>query len=107
MFLNLEKYKGIHPGKVLEQELKKRNIGQRPFALSIEEHPQSLNAILKGKRGMNTGLSIKIEKKLALEEGTLMTLQVFYDIKVEKQKQDGSEHPSFSIIRRILFWDTS
>jgi len=43
-----EKYKGIHPGKVLEQELKKRNISQRPFAQSIEEHPQSLNAILKG-----------------------------------------------------------
>ncbi|PZR27327.1 MAG: plasmid maintenance system antidote protein [Citrobacter freundii] len=104
---NLEKYKGIHPGKVLEQELKKRKISQRPFAQSIDEHPQSLNAILKGKRGMNTALSLKIEKQLALEEGTLMTLQVFYDIKVEKQKQGESDHPSYAVIRRILFWDTT
>ncbi len=103
---NFDKYKGIHPGKVLEQELKKRNISQRPFAQSIEEHPQSLNAILKGKRGMNTALSLKIEKQLALKEGTLMTLQVFYDIKVEKQRQGESDHPSYSIIRKILFWDT-
>lgn len=40
-----EKYKGIHPGIVLDRELKKRAIRQRPFALSLKEHPQSFNAI--------------------------------------------------------------
>jgi plasmid maintenance system antidote protein VapI len=101
-----EKYKGIHPGVVIDRELKKRKLAQRPFALSIFEHPQSLNAITKGKRGMNTALSLKIEKALGLEEGTLMTLQIYYDIKMEKQKHNISAHPDFSIIRKQLFWDT-
>ena len=39
----LLKYKGIHPGIVLEREFKKRSLKQRPFAIAINEHPQTLN----------------------------------------------------------------
>jgi plasmid maintenance system antidote protein VapI len=107
MFEHFEKYKGIHPGAILERELGKRQLPQRRFALSIHEHPQSLNAITKGKRGMNTSLALKIEKELGWEEGVLMMLQVFYDIKVEKERQHNAvQHPNLSIIRKALFWDT-
>jgi plasmid maintenance system antidote protein VapI len=44
MIKRFEKYKGIHPGIILERELKKRAIKQRPFALSLDEHPQTFNA---------------------------------------------------------------
>lgn len=71
---NLLKYKGIHPGIVLKRELDKRAIKQRPFALSLQEHPQTLNAIIKGKRTLNTALALKIEEKLDLQEGTLAIL---------------------------------
>src|SRR5688572_28557796 len=57
---NFLDYKGIHPGIVLKRELEKRSLKQRPFALSIEEHPQTLNAITKGKRNMYTALALKI-----------------------------------------------
>jgi plasmid maintenance system antidote protein VapI len=77
-----------------------------PFALSINEYPQTLGAITKGKRGMNTALALKIERALGLEEGYLMILQVFYEIKEEKRRQHGNDHPDFSRIRRGLFWDT-
>lgn len=69
MNIYIEKYKGIHPGIILEREFKKRGLQQRPFALSIGEHPQTLNAITKGKRKLNTALALKIEEKLGLEEG--------------------------------------
>lgn len=98
--------KGIHPGKVLERKLKERKLAKRRFALSINEHPQTLGAITKGKRGMNTPLALKIERALDLEEGYLMMLQVFYDIKKEKRRQHENHHPDFSRIRRGLFWDT-
>ena len=101
-----DRYKGIHPGAVIARELKKRKLLQRPFAISIAEHPQTLNAIIKGKRGVNTALALKIEKALDLEEGALMVLQVYYDIRAEKQKSEIAAHPDFSIIRKILFWDT-
>lgn len=101
----LEKYKGIHPGIILDRELKKRALQQRPFALSIGEHPQTLNAITKGKRKLNTALALKIEEKLGLEEGTLAVLQTYFDINVEKSKLKQIS-PNLYKLRKSLFWDT-
>ena len=97
--------KGIHPGFVLERELEKRQIRKGSFALQIQEYPQTLSTITKGKRDMNIGLALKIEHVLGIEEGFFMILQVYYDIEQEKKKQN-SEQPNLSIIRSILFWDT-
>jgi plasmid maintenance system antidote protein VapI len=101
-----EKYKGIHPGLILERELKKRNLKKGPFALSLKEYPQALNDITKGKRGLTPSLSLKIDAALGLEEGTMLILQAHHDIKKEKQKVNLGIHPNFSILRKILFWDT-
>ena len=98
--------RGIHPGFILDRKLKERKLRKRPFALSINEHPQTLSAITKGKRSINTPLALKIENALGLEEGYLMTLQVFYDIKEEKRKQQQHARPDLSLIRPGLFWDT-
>ena len=97
--------KGIHPGFVLERELEKRQIRKGSFALQIQEYPQTLSTITKGKRDMNIGLALKIEHILGIEEGFFMILQVYYDIALEKKKQNSC-HPNLSIIRPILFWDT-
>lgn len=97
--------KGVHPGKFVNRELKNREYNQRRFAISINEHPQTLNAIINGRRSMNTELSLKIEKDLNLEEGFLMTLQVFYDIKIANKKNQAT--PNLSIIRKVTFWDTT
>src|SRR5690606_25937455 len=99
------KYKGIHPGIVLDRELKKRSIKQRPFALSLGEHPQTFNAITKGKRGISTALALKIERELGLEEGTLVILQAYYNILKIKKKEIKST-PDLSILSKALFWDT-
>lgn len=91
---------------VVERELKKRHLGKSRFAISIQEYPQTFSAITSGKRGMNTRLALKIEKALGMEEGYLMVLQAYYDIKKVKQKEDSNRHPDFSKLRRVLFWDT-
>lgn len=97
--------KGIHPGIVLERELEKRKLAKGRFALSLQEFPQTLVAITKGKRKMNTNLSLKIEKALGIEEGYFMILQVYYDIEEEKRKQN-TRHPDLTKLRPVLFWDT-
>ncbi|MGM8362450.1 helix-turn-helix transcriptional regulator [Flavobacterium sp. ARAG 55.4] len=101
----IEKYKGIHPGIILERLLKKKAISQRPFALSIGEHPQTLNAITKGKRKLNIALALKIEEKLSLEEGSLALLQTYFDINDEKSKTKQNT-PDLTLLRKSLFWDT-
>ena len=105
VFGKFGKYKGIHPGAVIGRELKKRNLSQRSFAISLSEHPQSFNTIIKGKVKLNTDLALKIEHALGLEEGALLMLQMFYDINEEKRKEAPEQHPDFSILRKNLFWD--
>jgi plasmid maintenance system antidote protein VapI len=97
--------KGIHPGLILERELKKRHLKKGPFAISLDEYPQTLVSITKGKRRMNTNLALKIENALEIEEGYFMTLQLYYDIAEIKRRQPGLQ-PDLSKLRHILFWDT-
>lgn len=103
---DISTFKGLHPGIVLERELKRRKLGKGRFAISVNEFPQTLVAITKARRKMNTALAMKIEEALGLEEGYLMTLQVFYDIKEEKRKQRQNNHPNLASLRPVLFWDT-
>jgi antitoxin HigA-1 len=97
--------KGVHPGYILERELRERHLRKGQFALSLQEYPQTLVSITKGKRKMNTNLALKIENALGIEEGYFMTLQVYYDIEEEKRRQN-TEHPDLTKLRRVLFWDT-
>ncbi len=98
--------KGIHPGIILERELKKRNLTKVYFANSIGEYPQTLVAVIKGRRKMNPALSLKIEKALDMEEGYFMVLQAYYDIKQEKKRRNENFHPDLSKFRPVVFWDT-
>ncbi len=104
MIQELTPVRGTHPGKIVEKELKNRKIRQNTFAASIDEYPQTLVAIIKGKRRMNTSLALKIEAALGFEEGYLMVLQVFFDIREEKRKL-SKKPPSMKILRPVLFWD--
>jgi addiction module HigA family antidote len=102
---NLNILKGLHPGLVIERELKKQKLRKNSFALKLQEYPQTLTAITKGRRGITTSLALKIEKTLGFDEGFLMMLQVYFDIEVEKKKQIKNT-PNLKLIRPVLFWDT-
>lgn len=102
----IEKYKGIHPGFILDRELKKRKLKKGPFALSLKEYPQVLGAITKGKRGITPELSLKIDHALGLEEGTMLVLQAHHEIKQVKQNSIYDIHPDLTVLRKALFWDT-
>lgn len=98
--------RGIHPGIFVEKELKKRKIPSGRFAIAIGEFPQTLSAIINGRRSMNLTLSLKIERELGYEEGFLMSLQLYYDIKILKQKESAGHKPDLSKFRKVIFWDT-
>jgi len=76
----LNTIKGIHPGRIVDRELRKRNLTKGKFALSLNEYPQTFGSILLGNRKMNVPLSLKIEKEFGFEEGFLMMLQMYFDI---------------------------
>jgi len=102
----LEILKGIHPGVLIEKDLKKKKLPSGRFAIAINEFPQTLSAIINGRRSMNLPLSLKIEKELGYDEGFLMTLQLYHDIKILKQKESAKHKPDLSKFRKVIFWDT-
>lgn len=97
--------KGVHPGKVIERELKKRNITQRHLAEETGIPYQTINAIIGGKRNLTTAQALKIEPILQYEEGFLLILQSFYEIKQHKDKLLADQYPTPPNIRKSLFWD--
>jgi antitoxin HigA-1 len=107
---NISIIKGVHPGIILERELKRRKLPKGRFALEVNEYPQTVVAVTKGKRRMTPALALKAEKALGLEEGYFLTLQVWYDIKKEKSGRGdpcGRTNPrGRPNLRPALFWDT-
>jgi addiction module HigA family antidote len=98
--------KGVHPGKLIERDLKKKCITQRSLATETGITYQTINAIIAGRRNLTTEQALKIESVLGYEEGFLSILQSFYDIKQYKDKEFANLYPKIPKVRRILFWDT-
>jgi addiction module HigA family antidote len=103
---NIEPYKGIHPGRIIDRELKKRGASQRSFAAEIGEHSQNLNAVITGRRRLTTEMAVRLEDALGLGEGFLLTLQAYYDIAEFKRREASTSILGRPDIRRGLFWDT-
>lgn len=103
---NITLFRGIHPGIILERELRERNIPKRRIALSIGEYPQLLGDITKGKRRINPSLSIRLGDALGIDVCFFSVLQAYYDIEQQKKKQTQNVHPNLKLLRPVLFWDT-
>lgn len=98
-------FKGIHPGKIIEREIRKQKITQRGLAEKIGEHSQTLNAVIKGHRALTVEMAVKIEDTFGYEEGMLLTLQAYYDIAQYRIKKAQESVKGVPNISRILFWD--
>lgn len=107
MLPEIAKIKGVHPGAVLSRELKRRGLESKQFALSLGEYPQTINAISRGRRGINPALSIKLGHALGVDSAYFMLLQAYYEVEKEhKELLKTQSKPDLSKIRSILFWDT-
>ena len=106
MKCNIDTYKGILPGKIINRRLKGLNLSQRALARNIGEHSQSINAVIMGRRPLTTELAIKIERALGYDEGFLLALQAYYNIAEYKRKEASFSVTGVPDIRKILFWDT-
>ena len=101
----IEIIKGIHPGKFIERELKKRNLTQRMLAEETAIPFQTINAIIAGRRNLTTDQALKIDKTLGFEDGFLAILQTHYDIKRCKDRELANFYTEAPRIRKSLFWD--
>lgn len=100
-----KRVKGIHPGAILKRELKRRSIKAVVLANSIDEYPQTINAITKEKRGINPKLSIKLGNYFNIEKDYFILLQASFEVKSAIQK--SYVNPLIDKVRNSIFWDTN
>ena len=106
MLPELSKIKGVHPGAILKRELKIQNLKSSELARCINEHKQTISAIINKRRDINPKLSIKLSKQFDVDEDYFMLLQSSYDVKKEI-KLELKHTPDLTVIREVLFWDTT
>ncbi|WP_045079479.1 HigA family addiction module antitoxin [Aequorivita vladivostokensis] len=106
MLPKIAKIKGVHPGLILEREIRRNNIKSSQLALAINEHKQTISAIVNQRRGINPELSIKLADYFRTEDDYFMMLQASYEVKT-KLAQTSKETPNLNNIRKVLFWDTT
>ena len=107
MLPKIEQIKGVHPGYILERELRERRLTKKAFAASIGEYEQVIGEVTKRRRRINPVLSLKIDKALDTPQlGYFMLLQTYYDLVLAEKELNSNIHPDLSKFRKILFWDT-
>ncbi len=101
-----KKIKGIHPGAILKRELQKRKIKSIELAKSIGEYPQTINAVLKERRGINPKLSIKLGKFFGVDNDYFMILQASYEVNLIEKANMYFDVSLSGKVRKAIFWDT-
>ncbi len=106
MIPEIDKIKGIHPGAVLRRELKHRRIKGKDFAARINEHAQTISAILNERRNINPKLSIKLGQELGVDNDYFEILQAYHNVKIAESDVVHRKTPNLKNFRKTLFWDT-
>lgn len=68
----------VHPGEVLQEELKSRGLLQNAFATRIGMQPSHLSALIHGKRNVTPAIAKKLERELGIAAQVWMNLQNLY-----------------------------
>lgn len=70
----------VHPGSILQEELKARGITQKDFANKIGMEPSHLSALIHGVRNITVTLAAKLEAGLGIPASQWLNLQTNYNL---------------------------
>jgi len=96
---NLMPYEPVHPGELLKDEIKYREISQRKLSAEIGICYSVLNEILNCKRPVSAEFAILIEAALGIEANMLIRMQTDYNMQVARKNRIIINR--FNEIRRI------
>jgi antitoxin HigA-1 len=76
----------LHPGEILNDELKSREIKKIAFAEQIGMTAGHLSELLHVRRNMSAATAIKLEKLFDIPAEYWMRVQMHYDLFIERNK---------------------
>jgi len=100
MLPDFSKIKGLHPSFVLKKAMHDKGIKAIELAEALQEHKQTISAILNERRSITPALSVKLADYFKLPEDYFMLLQSSYDVKKVMQTQNS---PNLKNFRKVLF----
>lgn len=77
---NIVPFAAVHPGELIRDELKERDMTQKQLAEIIGMPAPVLNDIIKGRRNINTETAILLQDVFGIEARLWLSLQNQYDI---------------------------
>ena len=103
-------FRAVHPGEVLNDELKERGIKQKDLASKMGILPSHLNELIKGKRSFTVTIAMALEKELGIPYDFWMRMQYGYEHdclviaqrEVEKQQSSRREQSKLSKVAAVL-----
>ena len=76
-----------HPGEIIKDELKARNIGQKEFARNFNINATILNELIKGNRSITEDIASVLESALNIPAKFWMDFQSQYELDSARIKE--------------------
>ena len=76
----LTPFTATHPGEMIKDELKARNITQKQLSAETGITPSVLSETINGKRSVSLNVAVALEKAFGISADIWMNLQTHYDL---------------------------
>ena len=100
-----------HPGELIKDELKERNLTQKELSEMTGIKPSVLSETINGKRSVSLNVAVALEKALDIPAEFWMNLQTQYDLDsaqiAEREKQKETVSVTIPISDRNLLREIS
>lgn len=95
---NLTPFVATHPGEMIKDELKERNMTQKQLAAETGIKVSVLSETINGKRSVSLSVAVAIEKVLGVPADVLMNMQTQYDLDTANIANRGNEKETVEVI---------
>lgn len=86
-----------HPGEMIKDELKERNMTQKQLSELTGIKPSVLSETINGKRSISLSVAIALEKALGIPAEIWMNLQTQYDIDLANIEERNKQKETVSV----------
>ena len=94
---NLTPFVATHPGEMIKDELKERDMTQKQRAAETGIIPSVLSETINGKRSVSLNVAVALEKALGIPANIWMNLQTQYDLDTANIAERDNQRETVSV----------
>ena len=95
---SLTPFVATHPGEMIKDELKERNMTQKQLATESGIKASVLSETINGKRSVSLNVAVALEKVLGVPADVWMNMQTQYDLDTANIATRGNEKETVEVI---------